>query len=155
MIASLYDEHITSVVGGLDGRGRGIVSAAVSQTANAPDAGPNYDHKREHAERDGTVSWQLQDKPQRDHYIWDFVFTRDDGTRFWLHPNWSDSKVAYGECSRSGDRLEPPPSGRGGSGHGQVYKMFKNARKYMDVRFDKNKKALRGQTRANARALAP
>ena len=84
-----------------------------------------------------------------------FVFTRDDGTSFWLHPNWRDNKVEYGECSRSSLRVQPPPSGRGGSGHGQVYKGFKNARKEADLKFDKNKNELRGATRASALARRP
>ena len=149
MIANLEDQHISKVVQGIDGRGRGIVSAAASKIANAPDAGSHYDHHRHVAEKDGAASWHFQGKPQSDHDLWDFVFERDDGTSFWLHPTWTDNKVQYGECSRSAHRVQPPPSGRGGSGHG-VYKGFKNARKEADLKFDKNKNELRGETRAGA-----
>ena len=146
MIVNLKDDDISSLVEGISGCGRGLVSAALSKTANAPDDGPHYDHKRHHAQKHGAASW-----PQSDHHQWDFVFTRDDGTSFWLHPNFSDNKVESGECSSSGHRVQPPPSGRGGSGPGQVYKAFKNARKEKDLKFDKGKNDLQGKTRANGK----
>ena len=147
MIVNLDDAHIRRAVGGIEDRGRGIVRAAFSKIANAPDAGPHYDHKRHQAERQGAASWQIESNPQSDHDIWDFVFDRNDGTSFWLHPNWGNGKVEYGECDGSAHRVRPPASGRGGSGDG-MYKGYKNARKDADFKFDKTKNRLRGATRA-------
>ena len=112
----------------------------------------HYDHKRETAQKHGEATWSFQGKPSKDKEVWDFVLTRDDNTSFWLHPNWSDSKVHYGEV-RQGPRelVQPPPSGIGGSGKG-VYKEKKFARDDDQVRFDKNKNELKGPTRAKATA---
>ena len=152
-IVNLEDTDMSRVVRSKDGCSRGIVSAAASKIANAPDAGPHYDHKRHHAETCGAASWQFEGKPESDHGIWDFVFFRDDGTSFWLHPNFTDNKVECGKCSDAAS-VQPPPSGRGGSGKGQVFKSFKNARKVADLKLGKNKNELRGATRASALALA-
>ena len=87
-------------------------------------------------------------KPDSDHDIWDFVITRDDFTSFWLHPNWGDNTVPSGEVRADGVKLQPPPTGRGGSGKGQVYKHFKQARTEGNLKFDKRKNEIRGPTRA-------
>ena len=79
---------------------------------------------------------------------WDFVITRDDLISFWLHPNWSDNVVNCGEVRADVVKLQPPPSGRGGSGRGQVYKHFKEARTDRNLKFDKLKNEIRGPTRA-------
>ena len=63
-------------------------SAAVVVKAARPESRRSHrDSLRQAAV--AAMRWQFQGKPQSDHDIWDFVFTRDDGTSFWLHPNWS------------------------------------------------------------------
>ena len=130
-LSNLRDEDIQTAVQGPSGRGRGIVMATLSRLDNAPAAGSHYDVKRPN------------DK------IWDFCFTRDDGTNFWLHPGWKDNKVPYGEITRSTDEvpLQPPAKGRGRGGKGQVYKFYKNARTDIMFKFDKSKNELTGKTR--------
>ena len=63
-LSNLQDEDIQTAVQGPTGRGRGIVMATLSRLDNAPAAGSHYDHKRPN------------------HEVWDFCFTRDDGTCF-------------------------------------------------------------------------
>ena len=130
-LSNLQDEDIQTAVQGPTGRGRGIVMATLSRLDNAPAAGSHYDHKRPN------------------HMIWDFCFTRDDGTCFWLHPGWKDNKVHYGEIPRSMDEvpLQPPANGRGRGGKGQVYKLYKNARTDRKFTLDKSKNELTGKTR--------
>ena len=150
MLCNLNDKDLAQVVSGPQGRGRGIVKAVLSKVDNASSDGGHYDHKREHAERHGKATWKYLSKPESDHDIWDFVITRDDFTSFWLHPNWSSNVVDYGEVRAAVVKLQPPPSGRGGSGRGQVYKHFKEARKDCQLKFDKAKNELKGKTRAKA-----
>ena len=134
MLCNLGDEDLQKVVSGPNDRGRGIVKAVRSKVDNASDA-------REHARKR---------EPNSDHDIWDFVITRDDGTAFWLHPNWSNNEVYHGEVQHPYIQLQPPASGRGGSMRGQVYKHFKNATTTCLLRFDEGKNVLVGKTRAQA-----
>ena len=147
LLCNLKDEDLEAIVTGPAGRGRGIVKAVCSKVDNASSDGGHYDHKRETAEKHGPT-WKCVNKPDSDHDIWDFVITRDDFTSFWLHPNWGDNIVHCGEVRADVVKLQPPPTGRGGSGKGQVYKHFKEARTDCKLKFDKAKNELKGNTRA-------
>ena len=118
------------VVIGPDGNGGGIVKCSCSAIEQ------HYDHKREHAEKRGKASWKPQSE---EHVIWDFIFERADDSSFWLHPNWGNNNVAYGEntvVARAA--IQPPPTGRGGSGP-KFFKCYKDLRLSKQLKFDKNK----------------
>ena len=105
---------------------------------NAPSQGGIYDHKRECAERRGIATLQYDNKDKSDHSIWDFVFYRNDGTAFWLHPEWSKHVVPYGEVEPHQEQIQPPENGRGGSGIGH-FKSYKHVATLDTFHFDKNK----------------
>ena len=75
-------------------------------------------------------------------YIWDFIIERADQSACWLHPNFSNNAVAYGELGDQAARAPPlvaPPSGPGGSqGHG-TYRWYKDAKTQQKLNFDKSK----------------
>ena len=104
----------------------------------------HYDHKREHAERRNKATW----KPQSErHLIWDFIFHRADNSSCWLHPNWGDNSVAYGEDAVAGTAvaaIQPPSSGRGGSGW-KFFKYYKDARLTRTSKLDRNKNRIKKQ----------
>ena len=130
MLSNLRDEDLRFVVNGPDGNGGGIVKCSCSALER------HYDHKREHAEKHRNASW----KPQsQEHVIWDFIFVRADDSSFWLHPNWGNNDVAYGECTVDTRAvIQPPPTGRGGSGP-KFFKYYKDLRVCRKLKFAKDK----------------
>ena len=117
---------------------------------NAPPGGSHYDHLRSHAQVHGYSTHQHRGKPKIALDDWDFVFTRADMTRFWLHPQWGDNLVRYGEVRESAVSLEPPPRGRGVAalpGEGQVYKHYKFARTEDKLKLDREKNEVKGKQR--------
>ena len=129
MLSNLRDEDIRLVVNGPEGTGGGIVKCSCEITQP-------YDHKREHAELRGSASW----KPQsNEHSIWDFVLVRSDNSSCWLHPNWANNSVEYGEIAiQNMQVIQPPSTGRGGAGP-KFFKYFKCARVDQPMKFDRNK----------------
>jgi hypothetical protein len=78
--------------------------------------------------------------------IWDFVMVRSDGSSCWLHPNWGDNNVAYGEITAVQQTvIQPPSCGRGGSGP-KCFKFYKDVRVDKPLKFDKNKNEVKGKT---------
>ena len=102
MVAQLTEDSMRTVVQGVEGRSRGIVSCSLQQT-------PQYDHKRHHAERTKGEHTNTQ------YHIWDFVLTRDDESFVALHPQYSKTKV---ECKEHWPKFdgELPKTGLGGTG---------------------------------------
>ena len=95
LLANLKDEDLRKVVHGPAGTSGGIVKCSCSAIAE------HYDHKREKAETHYLMTWKhttavAADKSKR-HHVWDFIFHRDDNSSCWLHPNFGDNKVEYGE----------------------------------------------------------
>ena len=140
MPANLDKDDLRKVVHGPKGKSGGIVKCCCSAMDN------NYDHKRAIAEKSGVMTWQRADQ-SKPHETWDFVCHRDDNSSCWLHPNFGDGKVAYGEgaCPNlhsSGVRLHAPTSGPGGSGY-KLFKYYKEARVDALLKFDKSKNTLK------------
>ena len=144
MLSNLRDDDMRLVVDGPDGRGGGIVKCSCESTGH-------YDHKREHAEQRGSASW----KPQSDeHSIWDFVLVRADNSSCWLHPNWGDNNVAYGEITAVQQTvIQPPSSGRGDSGL-KFYKYYKEVRVDRQLKFNKNKNEVKWKRDAQTAVAA-
>ena len=136
LLANLRDDHLRLVVNGPEDNSGGIVKCSCSAMEQ------NYDHKREHAERRKKASW----KPQStEHLIWDFIFERADKTSCWLHPNWGDNNVAYGENPVAGTAvaaIQPPSTGRGGSGW-KFFKFYKDARVTAVLKLDRDKNQIK------------
>ena len=87
------------------------------------------DHKRHEVVKAANVKWKgKDDMPQ-----WDFMLKRNDGTVCFLHPNWSNNKVAFYEGIQ-----EWIPNGIGSGGNQGV---FKRAAMRVDriLKFDKSK----------------
>ena len=130
MLSNLRDDHLRLVVDGPNGTGGHIVKCSCQITAD-------YDHKREFAEKNGHATWRPQSTK---HSQWDFVLVRADQSSCWLHPNWGDNKVAYGEITADAavEVIQPPSTGRGGSGP-KLFTYFKNSRVDQVLRFDRSK----------------
>ena len=140
LLANLKDEDLRKVVHGPAGTSGGIVGCSCSAIAE------HYDHKREKAETHNLMTWKhttavAADKSKR-HHVWDFIFHRDDNSSCWLHPNFGDNKVEYGEGTSQGDisgwKLQPPTSGPGGSGW-KLFKYYKTVRADSLLKLDRNK----------------
>ena len=140
MLANLDKDDLRKVVHGPKGKSGGIVKCCCSAMDN------NYDHGRATAAKLCVMTWQRADK-SKPHETWDFVCHRDDNSSCWLHPNFGDGKVAYGEgaCPNlhsSGVRLHAPTSGPGGSGY-KLFKYYKEARVDEWLKFDKSKNTIK------------
>ena len=144
LLANLQEEDLRLVVHGPAGTSGGIVKCSCS----AMDG--HYDHKREKAEKHNLMTWKhttavAADKSKR-HHVWDFIFHRDDNSSCWLHPNFGDNKVEYGEGTSQGDisgwKLQPPTSGPGGSGW-KLFKYYKTARVDKPLKLDRSKNLIK------------
>ena len=97
----------------------------------------DYDHLRHSAQRRGNMVWHPDG---RNMYKWCFVITRNDYTKCWLEPTWSDTKVKYGEFANEIQTpLAPPQAGPGGSDFKCQYKKYKDARGDKTLQFAKFK----------------
>ena len=125
------------------GEERSIVNCCIQKQAR-------YDHKRHYADR---VAGRQETTGETElKQIWDFVFTRSDGTIVRLHPNWSSTKVG---CSFGVgmDNFEPrdiPRTGPGGTSGPGTYSRL--TRKNIDVtlKFDANKKPQTAKAKAKS-----
>jgi hypothetical protein len=104
-------EELLSGFPNIEPIGRGPVGAIVSCGVMSC---PSYDHKRQCALAPRNPTAPL-------HSEWNFVVTLDDGTAIFLHPNWSNSKIAVKKGANVWDEsdMAVPNTGRGGtSGRG-------------------------------------
>jgi hypothetical protein len=101
-------------------RSRGIVSCQIRKT-------DRYDHARHHALKHLRASPDML-------LIWDFVLLCEDGTEVFLHPNYSDKKIAafIGEPQQD---HEVPRTGLGGTSGKGTFKYFKNKFTTATLRF--------------------
>ena len=92
------------------------------------------DHKRHRGAKLGDVEFSNDEKL----YVWEFMLKRNDGTVCYLHPNLSDTTVAYYEDPLT-PNLEVPQGGLGGSnGPGYFQKRTREQIK-KTLRFDADK----------------
>jgi hypothetical protein len=149
LLANLQEEDLRLVVHGPAGTSGGIVKCFCS----AMDG--HYDHKREHAEKHNQMTWKRADKSKQ-FEIWDFIFHRDDNSSCWLHPNFGDNKVEYGEgtavAAISGWKLQQPTSGPGCSGW-KFFKYYKTTRVDKILKLDRSKNIIK--TRDAGEWMAP
>ena len=104
-------EELLSGFPNIEPIGRGPVGAIVSCGVMSC---PSYDHKRQCALAPRNPTAPL-------HSEWNFVVTLDDGTAIFLHPNWSNSKIAVKKGANVWDEsdMAVPNTGKGGtSGRG-------------------------------------
>jgi hypothetical protein len=146
-LSNLRDQDIDKVVQGPSGRGRGITKVVLSNCDNAPGVAGQYDHKREAGQKHGHATWKYEGKLENRLHQWDFVITRDDGSSCWLHPNWSNIDVDYGEVLANAVKLEPPASGRGGSNGRGTYRHYREARTEEKLKLDRNKNTVKDKHR--------
>ena len=132
MVAQLNDESMRFVVEG-DGatepgsagppnRSRGLVSCCIRK-------GGKYDHKRHHAKQG--VQEMMKE--------WDFVLFRDDGSSLSLHPNFSNTKVAYKAGYSLLNDHEVPSTGLGGTDGRGTFKRFTTKGVERTLKFDARK----------------
>ena len=88
-----------------------------------------YDHARESTAyrtqwREHAATLRGERKMAR----WDFVVTRSDGTKCWLHPSWGSPDIRYGEVDESLPPNAPPKAGHGQWDWQGHYKVFEDQR---------------------------
>ena len=97
----------------------------------------DYDHQRHTAQKQRKMIWHTDGRSMNK---WRFIITRNDDTKCWLEPTWSDNKVKYGEFVTEGQtHIAPPQTGRGGSDFRGQYKQYKQARVDKVLQFAKFK----------------
>ncbi len=132
MIAQMDERSMQLVVEGPENRSRGLVSCRIQQI-------DKYDHKRHHAGAGKEV--MLKE--------WDFILTRDDATEVWLHPNFSETKMACKLGVPYTDH-EIPKNGKGGTNGPGTCKYFKTKQVHDHLRFD----AAKGKPQSRSKAAS-
>jgi hypothetical protein len=133
MIAQLSPDDIKEVVQGMPMAADGTIP----QSRDPPSCitkcrlqkSDKYDHKRHHAGPSGKKEMMK---------IWDFVLSRDDGVEVFLHPNYSDTKVAM--YMRNPGETDPedheiPASGMGGTSGRGTFRYFASKCTQKNLRF--------------------
>ena len=72
---------------------------------------------------------------------WDFVLYRDDGIQFWLHPDWTQTKIPYKVGMKPRDHAVPI-GGPGGSDGPGTYSHYKTKNVDFYLQFDAGKKRI-------------
>ena len=134
MVAQLDLESMRHVVEGP--QLEGLCAAAVAEAREKPcligcylAKTDRYDHKRHHALGNDET-----------YHIWDFVLSRNNGTRICLHPDFSSTKITSYQGDAPSDH-EVPASGKGGTSGPGTYKYFKNKGNQKTLRFDARRRS--------------
>ena len=135
MIAQMDRTSMLNVVGGPEGRSRGLVGLSFSKRPNS------YDHKRAHAAVNNART------PQRQH-IWDFIAHRADGSGIRLHQNWSSTKIETYSVDGHDTAVAEPARGPGAYGPAGTFRHYVALGDKHTLRFN-------GQVRLGPNAVFP
>ena len=131
IIGNLRDEDMRLVIQGPQSRATNVVVGVECAMTD------DYDHQRHSAQKLSKMIWHTDGRSMNK---WRFIITRNDDTKCWLEPAWSDNKVRYGEFVTEGQSpLAPPQTGPGGSDFRGQYKQYKQARTDKVLQFAKFK----------------
>ena len=83
-------------------------------------------------------------------FMWDFVFTLEDGREVSVHPEWAQTRFPAYKGVRREDRTIPR-TGKGGTSGRGTYKRMKDRQKDATLKFD-GSKALRGKGSSSGQA---